>query len=120
MTDRAPFPIWLLEQSIRVSWPRRREPKKRTQLRELARALRVLKRSPEFITEASARALLAQQRWMLVGKRKDENLEFWRSPRGTDTIGFPLRPDFIDYRRCLVAVVRDVYEDAREARRRRG
>lgn len=41
------------------------------------------------------------------------------SPRGTDTVLFPLRPDFIDYQRCLVAVVRDVYEDVREARRAR-
>lgn len=79
----------------------------------------VLKRSPEFITEASARALLAQQRWTLARKRADESAEFWQSPRGTDTVLFPLRPDFIDYQRCLVAVVRDVYEDVREARKRR-
>lgn len=92
---------------------------KRAQIRELARALRVLKTSPEFITEVSVRALLAQQRWTLARKRADESAEFWQSPRGTDTVLFPLRPDFIDYRRCLVAVVRDVYEDAREARRRR-
>lgn len=119
MTDRAPFPIWLLEQSIRTSWPRRRDPKKRAQIRETARSLRVLKRSPEFITEASARALLAQQRWTLARKRADESAEFWQSPRGTDTVLFPLRPDFIDYRRCLVAVVRDVYEDVRQARKQR-
>jgi hypothetical protein len=86
MSDRAPFPVWLLERSIRTSWPRRREPTKRAQLRELARALRVLKRSPEFITEASARALLEQQRWTLARKRADENAEFWESPRGTDAL----------------------------------
>jgi len=119
VTDRAPFPIWLLEQSIRTSWPRRRDFKKRAQIRELARALRILKTSPEFITEASARALLAQQRWTLATRRADENAEFWQSPRGTDTVLFPLRPDFVDYQRCLVAVVRDVYEDARQARRAR-
>ena len=119
MSDRAPFPVWLLERSIRTSWPRRREPTKRAQLRELARALRVLKRSPEFITEASARALLEQQRWTLARKRADENAEFWESPRGTDAVLFPLRKDFVDYRRRLIEVVRYVYEDVREARKRR-
>lgn len=115
----APFPVWLLERSIRTKWPKRRKPKQRAQLRDLARALRVLKRSPEFITESSVRALLVQQRWTLTRKRADENAEFWQSPRGTDAVLFPLRPDFIDYHRCLVSVVRDVYEDAREARKRR-
>lgn len=42
MTDRMPFPVWLLRLSVTKKWAHRCKPIVRTQLRELVRAIRTL------------------------------------------------------------------------------
>lgn len=42
VTDRMPFPVWLLRLSVTKKWNHRHKPTVRTQLRELVRAIRIL------------------------------------------------------------------------------